>query len=50
VLLNDAGEEKLRWNFREAWPSKWTGPSFKAAGTEVAIEELEIAHEGLERV
>lgn len=49
VLLNDAGEEKLRWNFIAGWPTKWTGPSFNATGTEVAIETLEIAHEGLEK-
>ena len=48
VLLDEAGEERLRWNFREAWPTKWTGPSFNATGNEVAIETLEIAHEGLE--
>ncbi|HYU34437.1 MAG TPA: phage tail protein [Thermoanaerobaculia bacterium] len=48
VLLDEAGEEKLRWNFREAWPTKWTGPSFNATGNEVAIETLEITHEGLE--
>lgn len=48
VLLDDAGKEKLRWNFREAWPTKWTGPSFNSTGNEVAIETLEIAHEGLE--
>jgi phage tail-like protein len=48
VLLNESGEEKLRWNFREAWPTKWTGPTFNATGNEVAIETLEISHEGLE--
>lgn len=47
VLLDDAGEEKARWNFVEGWPNKWTGPSFNATGNEVAIETLEIAHEGL---
>lgn len=49
VLLNDAGEEKVRWNFVEAWPTKWTGPSFNATGTEVAIEALDIAHEGISK-
>ena len=48
VLLDETGAEKLRWNFREGWPTKWTGPSFNATGNEVAIETLEIAHEGLE--
>jgi len=49
VLLDDTGQEKLRWNFVNGWPSKWTGPSFNATGTEVAVEQLEIAHEGLAR-
>ncbi len=49
ILINDAGEEKLRWNFRDAWPTKWTGPTFNATGNEVAIEALEIAHEGVEK-
>jgi phage tail-like protein len=47
VLLDDTGTEQVRWNFREGWPTKWTGPSFNATGNEVAIEALEIAHEGL---
>lgn len=47
VLLDSSGDEKARWNFREGWPTKWTGPSFNATGNEVAIETLEIAHEGL---
>ena len=49
VLLDEKGQEKLRWNFREAWPSKWTGPTFNATGNSVAIESLEIMHEELER-
>ena len=49
VMLDHTGEEQARWNFREAWPTKWSGPSFNATGTDVAIEELEIAHEGLEK-
>lgn len=47
VLLDDSGTEMLRWNFREGWPTQWTGPSLNATGNEVAIETLEIAHEGL---
>jgi phage tail-like protein len=48
VLLNEAREPALRYNFREGWPSKWEGPTFNAKNNEVAIETLEIAHEGLE--
>ena len=50
ILLNESGEEKVRWNFKDSWPCKWKGPVFKADGDEVAIEILEIAHEGIERV
>ncbi len=49
VLLNENREEKMRWNFREGWPSKWSGPTFNATSDEVAIETLEIAHEGIVR-
>jgi phage tail-like protein len=47
VLLNEAREEALRWNFKEGWPSKLQGPALNAKQNEVAIEALEIAHEGL---
>jgi len=47
VLLDDTGTEKLRWNFHAGWPSKWTGPSLNATSNEVAIETLEIVHEGI---
>jgi len=49
VLLDETGAEKLRWNFSNAWPSKWTGPAFNATSTAVAIETLEIIHEELKR-
>lgn len=50
ILLDDTGEEKIRWNFVRGWPTKWDGPDLNAEGNDVAIETLEIAHEGLERV
>jgi phage tail-like protein len=49
VLLDRQGQEKTRWNFVRAWPVKWTGPALNAEGNDVAIETLELAHEGLER-
>jgi phage tail-like protein len=48
VLLNEAREEGLRWNFRDGWPCKLQGPALNAKQNEVAIETLEICHEGLE--
>ena len=49
VLLDEQGAEKIRWNFSDAWPSKWTGPSFNSTGNAVAVETLEITHEDLTR-
>jgi phage tail-like protein len=49
ILMDDAGEEKTRWNFVDGWPTKWTGPTFNATANEVAIETMDIAHEGVER-
>ena len=49
VLLDEKGDAKIRWSFRNAWPSKWTGPAFNASGNSIAIETLEITHEELVR-
>jgi len=49
VLLDRSGKETTRWNFERAWPAKWTGPSLSAEGNDVAIEQLDLAHEGLKR-
>src|SRR5690349_8278842 len=38
VLLDEKGVEKIRWNFSNAWPSKWTGPSFSSTGNTIAVE------------
>jgi phage tail-like protein len=49
VLFNQQNGEVARWNFKEAWPSKVSGPSLNAGNNEVAIEEMTITHEGIER-
>ncbi len=48
MLLDENQNEVMRWNFIRAWPCKWTGPALNAKSNEVAIETLEICHEGLE--
>ncbi len=48
VLLDDEGNQAVRWVVRNAWPMKYTGPTLNAKSSEVAIETLEIAHEGFE--
>jgi phage tail-like protein len=49
ILLDEKLQEVARWNFHEAWPSKWTGPAFNAGANEVAIESVEITHEWVEK-
>ncbi|MBV8213916.1 MAG: phage tail protein [Verrucomicrobia bacterium] len=47
TLLDEAQKPKLRWKFSGGWPSKWEGPALNEKTSEVAIESLEITHEGL---
>jgi phage tail-like protein len=47
ILLDEKRNEQVRYNLTAAWPVKWTGPEFKAAANEVAVESLEIVHEGV---
>lgn len=50
VLLDRQRQEVARWDFVRAWPSKYDGPDLNAEGNDVAIEMLELAHEGVTRV
>jgi phage tail-like protein len=47
TLLNDEGEPVFVWTVSEAWPIKCEGPGLKASGNEIAIESIELAHEGI---
>lgn len=49
IQLDMAGQEKSRWNLYQAFPLKYTGPSFNAKGNDLSIEALEIAYERIER-
>lgn len=46
-LLNESHQPVVVWKVKNAWPAKITSTDLKADGSEVAIETLEIAHEGL---
>ena len=50
TLLNDQQLPVARWLVQEAWVSKYEGPVLNALGKDVAIESIEITHEGIERV
>jgi phage tail-like protein len=49
IQLDDGGNERLRWNFVGAWPSRWDGPDFNAKGTDVSIDTLTVSCERVER-
>ena len=46
-LLDEAGKAVMVWTLTNAWPTKITGTDLKSEGNEVAIETIEIVHEGL---
>lgn len=48
ILMNEKGFPVKRWNLVRAFPVKWTGPDLKGNASEVAIESLELAHEGIQ--
>ena len=47
-LLNEKHEPVMTWKVQNAFPVKLEGPQLKASANEVAIESIELAHEGLE--
>lgn len=46
-LQNEKHEPVTTWKVKEAWPSKVEGPSLNSTGNEVAVESIELCHEGL---
>lgn len=50
ILLTPAGVPAMAWMFRRGLAAKWTGPELNAMQSNVAIEGMEIAHEGLVQI
>jgi phage tail-like protein len=48
-LLNRMQIPVLWWDFKEAFPTKWTGPELRADSGNVAFESVELVHKGLSR-
>jgi phage tail-like protein len=46
----DGVTEVARWNFFNAWPTKYDAPDFSAKANDIAIDTLELAVESLVRV
>lgn len=47
LLLSSSGDELVRWEFTRAWPTRWDGPTLDARHSTVALECLELVHEGV---
>lgn len=50
IILMDVshpGKDLWRWDFKEAYPLKWTGPEFRTDSNTVAFETIELAHHGI---
>jgi phage tail-like protein len=47
TLLDEQQNPVKVWSFKRGLPVKWTGPNLNAMQSQVAVEEIEIAHEGL---
>jgi phage tail-like protein len=48
ITISDVkGTVVAKWNLSRAWPVKWQPPALNASGNDVAIETVELAHEGL---
>ncbi|NJP11940.1 MAG: phage tail protein [Leptolyngbyaceae cyanobacterium RU_5_1] len=48
-LLDKKKVPVMWWNFKEAFPYKWTGPELRADSGNIAFETVELAHRGLSR-
>jgi phage tail-like protein len=50
IMYSRSGHEVCRWNFFDAYPVKWAGPDFNATNNNVAIESIELVHNGLKTI
>ena len=50
ILMDEEGKPAGRWEFENAWPSKYDPADLNAKGNDVAIASMEIVHEGMKRV
>jgi len=48
ILLDENRQEVMRWNFKRGWVCKFAGPDLNSMSREIAVETIEICHEGLE--
>ncbi len=50
ILINEQGDPTGRWEFSDAWPTKYDAPDLNATDNNIAIEAIDIVHEGMKRI
>lgn len=45
-MYDPMGTVVMSWNFRNAYPIKWSGPTLKSGESQILIQELEFVHHG----
>ncbi|MFB2772420.1 phage tail protein [Pelatocladus sp. BLCC-F211] len=50
LLLNDQQIPMMWWTFQNAYPVKWEGPRFNASSDEIAVERIELVHQGISKL
>lgn len=49
-LMDEQGNPSVSWQFRDAYPVKWTGPELRGESNTIAVEAIEFAHHGFSMV
>lgn len=50
IIIDEAGNDKARWDFANAWPSKYSAPELSAKGNDIAVESVTLEYENMTRV
>ena len=50
LLLNNQQIPVMWWAFKKAYPVKWDGPQFNASSDEIAVEKIELVHQGISKL
>ena len=49
LLLNSRQIPMMWWTFKKAYPVKWEGPQFNASSDDIAVEKIELVHQGISK-
>ncbi|HLP87144.1 MAG TPA: phage tail protein [Nostocaceae cyanobacterium] len=50
LLLNSEQIPVMWWIFKKAYPVKWEGPQLNASSNEIAVEKIELVHQGISKL